>query len=421
MKILNEVLQKKVAVFTFGRMNPPTVGHEKLIKKVLDVAKSNGAKPFVFVSHTQDAKKNPLTSKQKVKYLELGSRGVSKGVFINDSKVRTPFDAVKYVKDAGYTDIIMVVGQDRVQTFKSAITPYIAHPDENKSLNIDSFDVVSAGQRDPDADDVTGMSASKMREYAIRGDYKSFRTGVLSGLSDKYAKELYDDVRAGLRIVEQLDEQIKRITNSLNIPRKDMPQIRSVHIKDFIDFLQRNDLKVYKKQIAVKDLKPTQNEINLEKVKIKYDEFVDNVARVKPFIVSKDHYILDGHHQLFALKELDKNRKVECYLIDYPMLGVIEYAKTFPKTVYKSITEAEVPTEVDKTRERQKQEIEQIKSRHFDELQKAREKDYRAKEAEKMRSEEDVDFGADNEYIYEYLEDGTTKLVDAYKRDTPGE
>src|SRR5690606_29465464 len=94
--------------------------------------------------------------------------------FVEDPKVRNIFDAIKHLEDHGFTDIILVVGEDRVKEFKDKIPQYIGHPDKSKSLNINSFKVVSAGNRDPDADDVTGVSSSKLRDFAATGDFKSF-------------------------------------------------------------------------------------------------------------------------------------------------------------------------------------------------------------------------------------------------------
>ena len=417
MKKLNEILKKKVAVFTFGRMNPPTIGHEKLINKIIDVAKKVKGDPFIFVSKTQDAQKNPLSLKNKAKYIRLAFPKLKNSI-IADPEVITPFSAIHELIRLGYTDLIMIVGQDRVKSFKSAVSAYIPHPDEKKSLNLNSFDVISAGTRDPDSDNISGMSASKMREYAHQNDFDSFKSGVMSNISDKYAKEMFDKVKAGLNIVEQLQEQISRPKNSLGISRKDMPQIRRQYIKNFVDFLRADQIKVVEKKIEVSKLKPTQNEINLDKVKLKYDEFSDSLDSIKPFIVSSDYHILDGHHQLFALKNIDKNMKVSCYFVDYPMLGIIEYAKSFPKTSYKSINEED---EVQRTKERQARELETIKDRHFDELQVARLRDYENKKAEKDRNESVIDFGENDDYIYEYLEDGTIQLVTAYIKDTPGQ
>lgn len=333
MKTLQEI-RKKTAVLTFGRMNPPTVGHEKLINKVLSVAKSYSATPFIFLSHTQDAKKNPLSSSQKLKYIELGIPAAA-GHVVADVNIRTVFDALGKLKDSGYTDVILVVGSDRVSEFEKTVRPYIKHPDPKKSLDLDSFSVVSAGDRDPDDAGVAGMSASKMREFAIKNDFSSFFKGVPSHLSERFAKEMFDLIRKSLKISEMV-ESVQAVSNSLNIPRNKMPQISKEFIPDFLKTLTNSGVNVSRRDIPLKNLKPTQNQINTNRVREKFESFSDG-AQPKPFIVSYDNYILDGHHQLFALKILDPSAKVDCHFVGLPMKDLLQFAHDFPKTKYKNI------------------------------------------------------------------------------------
>lgn len=197
MKTLKEIKQSKTAVVSFGRMNPPTIGHEKLIKTVQNVARSRSADPFVYVSQTQDSKKNPLSHDQKIKYLKLGVPGAD-NIVKNDSNIKTIFDAMVRLIDLGYKHIILVVGQDRVKEFEKVITPYINHPDKSKSLELSKFEIVSAGDRDPDSEGIAGMSASKMRDAAIKNNFDTFKLGVPSKLSVRFAKEMFDAIRKAL-------------------------------------------------------------------------------------------------------------------------------------------------------------------------------------------------------------------------------
>lgn len=334
MKTLFEIKGKKTAVFTFGRMNPPTAGHEKLIEKVLDVAKNNGAKPFVFLSQSQDSKKNPLTTAQKVKYLKLGVPACEK-CLVEDSSIKTPFDALKHLENLGFTDVILVVGEDRVAELQKSLSRYIDHPDPQKSFNLDSFLTISAGKRDPLAEGVVGISSSKMRTSAIKNNFSLFKTGAPSHLSEKYVKEMFNAIKVAMNVQEMV-EQTQKLKNTLNIPRRDMPQIKKDYIPDFIKSLTKKGINVSKQDICVDFLLPTQNEINLDKVKEKYSKFVDG-KQPKPFIVSYDNYILDGHHQLFALKTLDKTTKVPCYVVGIKMKDLLKHAHSFPKTTYKTI------------------------------------------------------------------------------------
>jgi hypothetical protein len=335
MKTLLEVVRKKKAVFAFGRMNPPTSGHEKLVKKVLDIARKNGATPYIFLSHTQEAKKNPLTSKQKVKYLSLGVPEAAKYIMAPND-VKTPFEALGKLVELGYTDVIMIAGDDRVSQFKQSLGSYVNHPDPEKSFELDSFSVVSAGARDPDADGAEGMSATKLRQFAASNNFAQFKKGVPSNLSDKYAKEMFDAIRKSMKIVEMV-EDIQRLKNTLNIPRNKMPQIKREFIPDFVKALNQSGVSVSKRKMDVKHLKPTQSEINMNKVKQKYENFVNGVKTPKPFIVSYDNFILDGHHQLFALQTLEKDTKVDCYYIGIKMKDLLKFAHEFPKTTYKEI------------------------------------------------------------------------------------
>ena len=182
------------AVITFGRMNPPTVGHEKLVNKIISQAITERGTPYVFLSKTQDAKKNPLTYDQKINYAQLmfGRRLVIK------SKARTIIEVAKELQ-SDFKDLVVVVGSDRVKEFDTLLQKY-----NGKDYTFNSIKVVSAGDRDPDADDVSGMSASKMRGYAEAGDYNSFKKGVPTR-NDRIKQALYKDVRKGLGISEELN------------------------------------------------------------------------------------------------------------------------------------------------------------------------------------------------------------------------
>jgi hypothetical protein len=327
MKTLTEIKGTKKAVLAFGRMNPPTNGHEKLIDTVIDISKKNNAKPFVFISHTQDAKKNPLTSNQKMKYILLGIPH-AEGVVINNPSIRTPFDAIKYLEKNGYRDLILVTGDDRVKEYKKSITPYINHPDPNKSFDLISFKVISAGKRDPDSEGVTGISASKMRQAVIDKDLKTFKSGVPSHLSDKYTKEMFNEIKKAMHIVEMVEE-IQRLNTSMNISRKNMPQIQSKNIDNFLEFLSSKGISVSNRTISIDSLKPIQNEIDLDKVRDKYEDFINGNESPKPFIVSYDNYILDGHHQLYALKIIDNFKKIPCFQVSINMRELLKLANNF--------------------------------------------------------------------------------------------
>ena len=193
-KWLTEAKDKSVT-FTFGRFNPPTTGHAKLVEKLRKVRADD---IMLFTSHSNDKKKNPLTHKDKIKYLK---KFFGKKVMINDSAIRTVFDICNFLHEKGYSSINMVVGSDRVKEFQNLITKYNNVKARHGFYNFKSINIVSAGERDPDADDVSGMSASKMRAYAEDGDFDNFKQGVPSK-NKRDQEALYKAIRKGMGINE---------------------------------------------------------------------------------------------------------------------------------------------------------------------------------------------------------------------------
>ena len=207
--------KKKSVVFAFGRMNPPTTGHGVLVKKVMDEAGSRSADHFIFVSKSQDAKKNPLTHAQKVSYLR---KLFPQGNFPLN-KAANPYEAVLYLCELGYTDITMIAGSDQVDNFKgiAAYKGKIAEKDPKKrKYSFDSFRVVQAGEErvekvslaDIDsmlkkgkAVDPMYMSASLMRAAAFAKRFDIFSIGIPGNKT--LAKQLYNDVRKGMALNEE--------------------------------------------------------------------------------------------------------------------------------------------------------------------------------------------------------------------------
>jgi hypothetical protein len=189
-------------VFAFGRFNPPTTGHEKLIKKVASVAGSN---PYrIYPSFTTNPKKDPLPHALKVAYMRKMFPKHRKNI-IADTKMKTAIFIAEAVYKEGFKNLIMVVGSDRVKEFSELLTRYNDAPDKsgNQLFKFDSVKVVSAGERDPDSEGVSGMSASKMRAAAADGDKDLFLTGVPSSFKD--GEKLYRDVRKYMGIREERD------------------------------------------------------------------------------------------------------------------------------------------------------------------------------------------------------------------------
>ena len=183
------------AVITWGRLNPVTIGHEKLVNKVKSEAKKRGAMPHVYISHTQDAKKNPLDYNTKYNFARKAF-----GPVVTKSTSKTIIQVLQEVEKMGHNEVVIIVGSDRVSEFKTFTSKY-----NGKDYTFDKLEVISAGERDPDAEGVSGMSASKMRAVAQAGDYDSFKTGTPSKMSEKDKKAMYDKIRSVMGVNEEIE------------------------------------------------------------------------------------------------------------------------------------------------------------------------------------------------------------------------
>ena len=207
---LKEAASKEVVV-TFGRFNPPTNGHEKLLNAVAKVAK--GAYR-VYASQSQDAKKNPLSFTDKVKFMRKMFPKHARSILM-DKKVRTFFDAITVAYEDGFTKCTIVVGSDRVKEFDTMLNKYNGVKGKHGMYNFEGgINVVSAGERDPDSDDVSGMSASKLRAAAKENDLITFTKGMPKGF--KGAEALMNSVRAGMGLKESYgykqETKLKRLS-----------------------------------------------------------------------------------------------------------------------------------------------------------------------------------------------------------------
>lgn len=186
-------------VMAFGRMNPPTIGHEKLVDRVKQLAKDYKAPHHIIVSHSMDAKKNPLELASKIKHAKRFFPGAN---ITGSSKEKPTFlQHAAALHQAGHDHLIMVAGSDRIPEYEQKLNQYNGEG-PGKLFNFKKIEVKSAGQRDPDAEGAEGMSASKMREHAKSGDFNSFRQGVPSHVPEKHARELFRDVRKGMGLNE---------------------------------------------------------------------------------------------------------------------------------------------------------------------------------------------------------------------------
>ena len=219
----------KKATITFGRMNPPTVGHEKLVNKVIAVARTKRSEPRVYLSHTQNPKKDPLKYSQKIKNARAAFGNV-----VKQSNIKNIVGIMQSLEKEGIEEVTMVVGSDRVSNFRTFLNKY-----NGKDYNFKKITVVSAGTRDPDDAGVAGMSGTKMRQLAATGKEKEFADGAPSGLSVAQKKTLYKDVRQGMNIREEIE-------------------LLEAEFKD-------KDLENYIKRAEYQDLEPTVDDVVLAK------------------------------------------------------------------------------------------------------------------------------------------------------------
>tara|TARA_Y100000592_G_scaffold100842_1_gene183214 strand:- start:1035 stop:2207 length:1173 start_codon:yes stop_codon:yes gene_type:complete len=197
---------RSTAIFAFGRFNPPTIGHKKLLDTLESTAQKANGKAYLFLSHKQNNKTDPLTHKEKSDYLKMFYPKLD----IGHPEVKTVIQALQKIQAEGRTRIVMVAGSDRVQEFETLLNQYNGKPDKagNDLYKFDKISVISAGERDPDQEGATGASASKARELANKGQEYEFSKIIMGGDT---GKKLYDIIQD--RLGKQIDENNKKLYN----------------------------------------------------------------------------------------------------------------------------------------------------------------------------------------------------------------
>jgi nicotinic acid mononucleotide adenylyltransferase len=186
-------------VITFGRFNPPHTGHLKLLDRVADEAYKDGSDYMIYPSQSQDPKKNPLDFQSKTNVMQTMFPHHAGNIVSDPSGGRNIFDVLKGLHAQGYDNVKIVVGDDRVKEFTNITGKY-----NGKTYNFGKLDIVSAGERDPDSEDVEGMSASKMRKAAQDNDYDAFKKGLPKDVKAADAKSIYMQVRRSMNLEEDL-------------------------------------------------------------------------------------------------------------------------------------------------------------------------------------------------------------------------
>ena len=216
--------ESKGVYFTFGRMNPPTIGHEKLMRSL---SEKSGKNPYrVYLSQSQDKKKNPLSFTEKIKYARKMFPKHARQIMA-DKKIKNVFDVATKLYNEGYKHVSLVVGSDRINEFKILLNKYNGKKARHGFYNFEKINVISAGERDPDADGATGMSASKMRQAVTEKNFTKFSQGLPRNMSNAEAKKLYNSVRIGMGLREQ-----KIFQNLIQLEK--LSDIREAYVKGMI-------------------------------------------------------------------------------------------------------------------------------------------------------------------------------------------
>ena len=240
--------------FTFGRFNPPTIGHEKLINKVKSVRADEYR---IYLSRSEDPKKNPLSPRQKLAYMKKMFPQHARNIMINTTNMILDICTTLY--NQGFTEISMVVGSDRVREFDTIIKKYNNVKSRHGFYNFDKINIVSAGERDPDAEGAAGMSASKMRAAAAKGDLTSFQKGLPRGVN---ADALMKDVRRGMRLAANY-LYIQNVRPIASLEEFEQQQIRDLYIREMI-FNINDEVDYIKEDIKGKVIRKGTNYVVLE-------------------------------------------------------------------------------------------------------------------------------------------------------------
>ena len=204
----------------FGRFNPPHAGHQQLMDIAAAAAQEEESDYIIVPSRSQDTKKNPLDADTKVSIMRQMFPQHSERI-VNDGANRTIFDVLKKAHNDGYTNVRIVAGQDRVKEFDKLSQNY-----NGQLYQFDNMEVISSGDRDPDAEGMEGLSSSRMRLAAAEGDFKTFRAGLPEGVPRKSALELFDTVRQSMNVKE-----MKEFWNIWEIaPKYDTENLRESYV-----------------------------------------------------------------------------------------------------------------------------------------------------------------------------------------------
>ena len=220
----SEAVGEKSIAITFGRFNPPTIGHEKLINKVVRADRNYK----IYISRSEDSKKNPLSPREKLSWMKKMFPQYARNIEINTTNMILDIATMLYNK--GHNVLKFVVGSDRVREFETILKKYNDQKNRHGYYNFKTIDVISAGERDPDAEGASGMSASKMRDAAQKGDVASFKRGLPSQFRD--VDGLFKAVRKGMGIREDYKPDTSKPVMTLG--QFEQKQVRDLYVREMI-------------------------------------------------------------------------------------------------------------------------------------------------------------------------------------------
>ena len=208
----------------FGRFNPPTAGHEKLLQAARKASAGGALK--IYPSRTQDPKKNPLDPDMKISYMKKMFPDFEEEI-INDAEMVSIFDVLTTASEDGYKNVNIIVGADRQAEFENLATKY-----NGELYDFDNIRVISAGVRDADAAGVEGMSASKLRKAVVDDDFRSFKTGMPKGVKDADSQAIFDAVRTGMKVKKKKAKEVKELWRIA--PKLDQRGLREQYVNENI-------------------------------------------------------------------------------------------------------------------------------------------------------------------------------------------
>ena len=264
------VEETKTLYFVWGRMNPPTAGHEKL----LDFLKAKaGRNPFrIYLTQSEDNSKNPIPFIDKVKFARKGFPQYGRQIMMN-KKLKTIFDAMTSFYNEGFKRIVIVAGNDRVRQYEILLNKYNGVKGKHGFYNFERINVLDAGKRDPESSGVEGVSGTKLRGYAESGDFTKFAQYMPKRLSNSDSKAVYNAVRKGIGLKEE-----KEFKNKIQL--EPVSEIRESYING--DLFKVGDSVVIKESDEVGEVKLLgSNYVIVEVADKRYRKWLDAVEPVE--------------------------------------------------------------------------------------------------------------------------------------------